>query len=90
VEKLESLDLAGVRMGDRAILFSTEVNMVRGGVSFFIKGTGRLRYLVTGLAPGTWQIWWNGWLEDPGQPVEPSTASLAFEGEAGSYFLRRL
>jgi len=90
LEKLENLDLAGVRLGGRAILFSTETSLARGAVSYLVKGSGLMRHLVTGLAPGNWQIWWNGWLEDPGRAVEPGAVSLEFEGEAGKYFLRRL
>lgn len=89
-EPLDSLDLAGVRIGNRAVLFRTEATMARDAVSYVVEGGGKLKHLVTGLAPGDWSIWWNGWLEDPGVFVEPSAGCLRFEGDSGSYFLRRV
>ncbi|MFB3827265.1 MAG: hypothetical protein ACE15B_10875 [Bryobacteraceae bacterium] len=89
-EPLESLDLAGVRIANRAVLFRTEATMARDAVSYVVEGGGKLKHLITGLAPGDWSIWWNGWLEDPGVFVEPSAGCLYFEGNAGSYFLRRV
>jgi len=85
-----SLDLAGVRIGDRAVLFHTGAAMARSSVYFDLEGPAKLQYLVTGLAPGTWEIWWNGWLEDPQGGVEPEAGTLYFEGPPGSYYLRRL
>lgn len=88
LESMESLDLAGVRLPGYAVLFRIEATMARDAVSYVVEGGGTLRHLVTGLAPGSWQVWWNGWLEDPGLPVEPREGLLSFEGPAGSYFLR--
>jgi hypothetical protein len=89
LEKLESLDLAGVRIGARAVLFRIEATMARDAVSYVVEGSDPLAHLVTGVAPGWWQILWNGWLEDTGMPVEPREGALSFTGPAGSYFFRR-
>jgi len=89
VEEVSSLELAGVRLADRVALFHAEATTARSAVSFRVEGTEILKYLVTGLAPGDWEIWWNGWLEDPQGFVEPRSGALYFEGPAGSYFLRR-
>jgi len=89
VEEVSSLELAGVRLADRVALFHAETTTARSAVSFRVEGTETLKYLVTGLAPGDWEIWWNGWLEDPQGFVEPRSGALYFEGPAGSYFLRR-
>ena len=89
VEEFSSLELAGVRLADRVALFHAETTTARSAVSFRVEGTETLKYLVTGLAPGDWEIWWNGWLEDPQGFVEPRSGALYFEGPAGSYFLRR-
>jgi hypothetical protein len=89
VGEVSSLELAGLRLADRVALFYTELTMARSAVSFRVEGTETLKYLVTGLAPGDWDIWWNGWLEDPQGFVEPRTGVLYFQGPAGSYFLRR-
>lgn len=89
VEEVSSLELAGVRLADRVALFYTEITTARSAVSFRVEGTETLKYVVTGLAPGDWEIWWNGWLEDPQGFVEPRAGALYFQGPAGSYFLRR-
>jgi hypothetical protein len=87
--EVSSVELAGVRLADRVVLFHADTTSARGAVSFSVTGGGTLKYLVTGLAPGTWEVWWNGWLEDPQGFVDPKAGALYFEGPAGSYFLRR-
>jgi len=90
VGEVSSVELAGVRLADRVVLFHADSRSARSAVSFSVEGNGDLKYLVTGLAPGAWEIWWNGWLEDPQGAVEPRAGALYFEGPPGSYFLRRL
>ena len=87
---LRSLDLEGVTVAGWAILFHNEVRSAQSAVWFETTGQQRLKYLVTGLAPGQWQIWCDGWLEDIGVFVSPQAGTLCFEGSPGSYFLRRL
>ncbi len=87
--EVSSVELAGVRLADRVVLFHADTTSARGAVSFSVTGGGTLKYLVTGLAPGTWEVWWNGWLEDPQAFVDPKAGALYFEGPPGSYFLRR-
>jgi hypothetical protein len=90
VVPVTSMDLAGARIADRVVLFYTEPSMARSMVYFDVEASGRLKFLVTGLAPGTWEIWWNGWLENPQGGVEPEAGALYFEGEPGGYFLKRI
>jgi heparin/heparan-sulfate lyase len=87
--EVSSVELAGVRLADRVVLFHADTTSARGAVSFSVTGDGTLKYLVTGLAPGTWEVWWNGWLEDPQGFVDLKAGALYFQGPAGSYFLRR-
>jgi hypothetical protein len=89
---LSSLDLEGRIVGSTAVLFGTEDRLTSSALSF---DTGAhtaetLRFIVTAVAPGVWEIWRNGWLVDTGVPVRAGEAVLAFEGRPGSYFLRRL
>jgi hypothetical protein len=86
---ISSLGLAGVVAGGWAVLFHTEPRSAQSGVSFLVEGDSKLNILVTGLAPGSWEIWRNGWLEEAPGIVTPSAGSMHFEGRAGSYFLRR-
>ncbi len=89
-EEISSIDFAGVRLASWVVLFHTESASARSAVSFEVKGDGPLKFLVTGLAPGAWDIWRNGWLEDTSAFVSPQAGALYFEGRPGSYFLRRM
>jgi len=86
---VSSLDLAGAALGDTAVLFHTEASSARSAVSFDSSETGGRRYLITGLAPGTWEVWRNGWLLDLDGRVMPQAGCLYFEERPGSYFFRR-
>lgn len=87
-ERIRDLDLAGARLGGTVALFHREISPARSAVSFHVDAPGKLKYLVTGLAPGSWDLWFQGFREDS-LTVKPREACLYFEGEAGGYFLRR-
>ena len=87
---LDSIDLRGVRVGNQVIAFYTEPRMARSAVSFDVDGTGKLKILIAGLAPGEWEVWFAGMLEIPDGEVRPEAGTLTFEGNPGSYFIRRL
>lgn len=90
--RIDGVDLEGGTAGRWAVLFHTEPTLARSAVSFDTSGRGAevTRYLVTGLAPGDWQVWRNGWLEDLDGFVRPGECVLYFERAPGSFFLRRL
>jgi hypothetical protein len=90
VNDVASVDLRGVRIANWVVLFHSETYSARSPLSFDVEGTEPLRFLITGLAPGTWEIWRNGWLEDPSGAVGRTSGALYFEGRPGSYFLRRV
>ena len=90
VSPVDSVDFAGARQGSLAILFWLDRDPARGAASFTIDGAGPLKILIAGLAPGTWEFWRNGWLEETGLRVERGSTVLRFDGEPGSYFIRRL
>ncbi len=87
---IESLDLAGMRVGGRVVIFHAESRSATSAVSFDVAGTGKLKFLIVGLQVGTWEIWHNGLLFDPAGAVERDSGVLAFEGPPGGYFLRRI
>jgi len=87
---VESLDLAGVRLGGRVVFFHADTRSATSAVSFDVAGPARLKFLIVGLAVGTWEIWRNGFLLDAGGAVEPDSGVLSFEGPPGGYFLRRI
>ena len=92
LRRVSSLDLEGVIAGAAVVLFYTEARLASSAISF---DTGKLdvpklRFIVTGVAPGMWEVWRNGWVVDPGVPVRKGEALLSFEERPGSYFVRRL
>lgn len=89
VQAFSNMDIAGVRIGDWVTAFYTEPASASAAVSFDVPGSGKVKYLVAGLAPGTWEIWRNGWLEDPQAVVERAAGALYFEAPAGGYFIRK-
>jgi Heparinase II C-terminal domain len=88
--KIDSDDLAGLRLGSLAILFYTETHMARSAVSFDVAGPTAMKFLIAGLAPGEWEIWRAGMREIDDGAVAPESGVLYFEGKPGGYFLRHV
>jgi hypothetical protein len=86
--KIDSDDLAGLRLRSWGILFYTEPRMARSAVSFDVEGPSRMKFLIAGLAPGAWEIWRAGMRELEDGAVAPESGLLCFQGKPGSYFLR--
>lgn len=87
---IDSLDLAGARVADHVVLFHADTRSATSAVSFDVAGPARLKFIIVGLAVGTWEIWHNGFLVDPGGAVERDSGVLRFDGAPGGYFLRRI
>lgn len=89
VELIWTIDLAGIRIADRVVLFHPGSRMAHQPVFFDVDQEGVLKCLLTGLAPGFWDLWWRGWLEQQDLPVAPEEGVLYFESPKGGYYLRR-
>ena len=89
VKKIEEIDFAGVVTAGWAVLFHNEASALRSTASFEIAAEGQLKFMICGLAPGGWEIWRNGWLDDTPGDVAARSGVLYFEGKGGSYFIRR-
>jgi heparin/heparan-sulfate lyase len=89
VEKLTAAEMTGVRVADRVVWFQTSGERTERGVAFTVAGDGTIKYLVTDLAAGTWQVWRDGKIVRPAVRVAESEGTLYFEGPAGKYELRR-
>ncbi|HET8549742.1 MAG TPA: hypothetical protein VFL57_17155 [Bryobacteraceae bacterium] len=87
-ERVESMDLAGTRIGHWVVLFNIERNSTRSAVWFETAAGLKLSFLVTGLGPGQWDIWRDGWLVEHGAYVRPTAGALYFTGLGGMYFIR--
>jgi hypothetical protein len=82
-------DIVGMQAGRRVAVFHREKQMQNSALHFDAKGSAKVSCLVAGLAPGYWEVWWNGYLEDLEGLVRPEAGALWFEGDPGSYFIRR-
>ncbi len=89
VEKLAAKGMTGVRVADRVVWFQTASERTERAVAFTVSGEGTMKYLVTDLAAGTWQVWRDGKISRPAVRVAESEGTLYFEGPPGSYQLRR-
>ena len=87
---ISSLELEGVRIADRVVLFYVDLHMARSSLFYDLEGGAKLKQLVAGLAPGTWEIWRDGYLDDPQGFVPPQAGILYFEAPAGGYYLKKL
>ncbi|MDX2151025.1 MAG: hypothetical protein SFV54_09840 [Bryobacteraceae bacterium] len=87
---LTGFDLAGAQSGRDVVLFHTETRLAASALSFDCVGDEGLRFLLAGFAPGNWDVWRNGWLEQSPVRVMAPACTLGFEGKTGSYFLRKL
>jgi hypothetical protein len=83
-------DLIGIRAGNWVVLFHTEATAGGSPQSFEVPRGETLHFLITGLAPGIWEIWRNGWLEQIDGVVRAGASVLDFTGPPGHYFLRKL
>lgn len=88
---ISNLEVVGVRAGKRLAAFHRQPTLQNSALHFEIEGKGKEKVacFVAGLAPGLWEIWWNGYLEEIEGLVRPETGTLYFDIEPGSVFIRR-
>jgi len=88
VEPIESSDVMGLRIADRVVLFSPGGGRAARPVAFHVRGPGRLKFLVTDLAAGIWQVWRESEIARSAVVVSGDAGLAYFESLAGSYSLR--
>ena len=71
------------------VLFNPRGDRSADPISFAAKGEGTLKFLVTDVAEGNWQVWRDGRILRPAVVVSGDAGALYFEGSPGSYSLRR-
>jgi heparin/heparan-sulfate lyase len=89
VSRIDSDQVVGARLADRVVLFGKSGERTDRPVAFSVKGAGTLKYLVTDLAEGTWQVRRDGRVVQPAVTVSADSGTTYFEGPAGTYELRR-
>jgi hypothetical protein len=89
IEKIESADVVGMKFADRVVVFQSSGDRADRPVAFSVRGEGTLKFVVTDLATGTWQVRRNGQIAAPAMVVSDDEGVAYFEGPAGTYELRR-
>jgi heparin/heparan-sulfate lyase len=89
VDRIDSSEMVGVRLAERAVLFSHTSDRTDRPLAFRLRGSGPLKCLVSDLAEGNWQVWRDGRIVHPAVPVSGDAGTLYFDGPAGDYSLRR-
>ena len=75
VKRIDAEKVVGVQIADRVVTFSKDSRPLSGKVDMKVDGNATMKFVITDLIPGTWQIKKDG--------------ILSFEGTAGHYeFLR--
>lgn len=89
VKRIDAEKIVGVQIADRIVTFSKDSRPLYGKFALKATGNGTLKYVITDLIPGTWQIKKDGEVYIPAIEVCSDSGVLSFEGTAGQYeFLR--
>lgn len=84
--KIESDELIGARIADRAVLFNKKGDKLHGKIAFSIPGNGPCKVLLTDLVSGFWNV------SGPGEKLaryktDQESGTLYFAGKAGNYIV---
>ena len=89
VKRIDAEKVVGVQIADRIVTFSKNSQPLSGKVDVKVDGNTTMKFVITDLIPGTWQIKKDGKVYIPAMEVRSDDGILAFEGAAGHYeFLR--
>ena len=81
--------VVGVQIADRIVTFSKNSLPLSGKIDMKVDGNTSMKFVITDLIPGTWQIKKDGKVYIPAMEVRSDDGILSFEGTAGHYeFLR--
>lgn len=85
-ELIETDDVLGARLSDRAAVFAKDKERINGSITFTIPGSGEVKAAAAGLAAGTWTISVNG-AEIGAQIATQDGGIIYFTAPAGSVTL---
>lgn len=89
VKRIDADKIVGVQIADRVVTFSKDSQPLPGKFDFAVSGSQTMKFVITDLIPGTWQIKKDGKVYIPALEVRTDDGILSFEGTAGRYeFLR--
>ena len=92
LEKVKRLDgdrTVGVQIADRIVTFSKDSEPLSGRFQITAEGTGTLKFVITDLKPGNWQVLKDGKVYLTIRDVKNDDGILCFEGTSGTYEFRR-
>ncbi len=89
VKRLDGVRIVGVQISDRVVTFSKDTTPLSGHFQLKVEGEGILKFVITDLKPGNWQVLKDGDVYLPIQEVKSDDGILYFEGMAGEYEFRR-
>ena len=89
VKRIDAEKVVGVQIADRVVTFSRDSRPLSGKVDMKVNGNAAMKFVITDLIPGTWQIKKDGKVYIPAMEVRSDDGILSFEGTSGHYeFLR--
>lgn len=89
VKRIDADKVVGVQIADRIVTFSKDSRPLSNRFDVKTTGDKTMKYVITDLIPGTWQIKKDGKVYIPAMEVCSDSGILSFEGTAGHYeFLR--
>ena len=89
VKRLCGTRTIGVQIADRVVTFSKDSEPLAGRFQIEVEGGGTLKFVITDLKQGNWQVLKDGEIYLPIQEVKTDDGILCFEGTAGVYEFRR-
>ena len=87
VKRIDDVDVVGVKLADKIVLFNREGSLVKGTIKFSINGEGSVDILVTDLAVGEWQIRKDNTVLIPEIQCQAGEHLIYFRGSMGDYEL---
>lgn len=85
VKRIDADKIVGVQIADRIVTFSKNSQPLSGKFDMTIVGDKTLKFVITDLIAGTWQIRKDGKVYIPAKEVRSDDGILSFEGTAGRY-----
>ncbi len=89
VKRLDGAHTVGVQIADRIVTFSKDSEALACRFELKVEGEGNLKFVITDLKPGNWQVLKDGKVYLPIREVKSDDGTLCFEGTAGVYEFRR-
>lgn len=85
VKRIDADKIVGVQIADRIVTFSKNSQPLFGKFDMNISGDKTVKFVITDLIAGTWQIRKDGKVYIPAKEVRSDDGILSFEGTAGHY-----